>query len=344
MKSKVIQSFSLICIFFLMFDVCHQAKLDKVFTKRTAGAANVGIINVDEIAKMADEYNINISAGGFCGYYNLGICNVDEGNLNVREVPEEGAHIIGKLPKNAACEIVEDLGDWIHITSGKVDGYVSSQYLLTGASAMAAGKQIASLTGTATTGGLNVRTKPNTSCDILAQMPEGEQVDVISMYNDEWVEIDLDGETGYVFADYISIALTLPHAATIEEIRFGEGVSDARSAVVTYATQFVGNPYVWGGTSLTRGADCSGFVLSIYAKYGVSLPHSSRAQANCGRRIKASEAKPGDLFFYGNGKRINHVAIYIGGGQIVHAANRRAGIKISNAYYRNPVCVVSIVD
>ena len=113
-----------------------------------------------------------------------------------------------------------------------------------------------------------------------------------------------------------------------------------RQAVADFAVQFVGNPYVWGGTSLTRGADCSGFVLSVYANYGVYLPHSSRAQAGCGTRISASEAQPGDLFFYGSGKSINHVAIYIGNGQIVHASNKRDGIKISNAFYRSPVCVV----
>ncbi|MDE6980450.1 MAG: C40 family peptidase, partial [Lachnospiraceae bacterium] len=110
------------------------------------------------------------------------------------------------------------------------------------------------------------------------------------------------------------------------------------------ALQFVGNPYVYGGTSLTNGADCSGFTLSIFAKYGIYLPHSSAAQAGYGRRINASEAQPGDLFFYGSGSRISHVAIYIGNGQIVHASSRRTGIKISNAYYRSPICVVRLLD
>lgn len=88
------------------------------------------------------------------------------------------------------------------------------------------------------------------------------------------------------------------------EVRYGQGVSDVRVSLVSYATQFVGNPYVWGGTSLTRGADCSGFVMSVFANYGISLPHSSRAQANCGTKISASDAQPGDLFFYGNGSSI----------------------------------------
>lgn len=96
---------------------------------------------------------------------------------------------------------------------------------------------------------------------------------------------------------------------------------------------------MWGGTSLEKGVDCSGFTMRILGKYGISLPHSSRAQPSYGTKISASEAKPGDLFFYGGGRSISHVAIYIGNGQIVHASNKRDGIKVSNAYYRNPICV-----
>lgn len=106
-------------------------------------------------------------------------------------------------------------------------------------------------------------------------------------------------------------------------------------SVVNYACQFVGNPYVWGGTSLTNGADCSGFIMSVYAKFGVSLPHSSGAMAGCGRGVSYSEAMPGDIICYAG-----HVAIYMGGGQIVHASNARDGIKISgNAAYRPIVAV-----
>ena len=124
-------------------------------------------------------------------------------------------------------------------------------------------------------------------------------------------------------------------------MKYGQGVSNVRVDLVQYALQFVGNRYVWGGTSLTNGVDCSGFTMQVYRKYGISLPHSSRAQPGYGRKISASEAQPGDLFFYGSGSSIGHVAIYIGGGRVVHASNARDGIKISNAYYRSPICVVS---
>lgn len=110
-------------------------------------------------------------------------------------------------------------------------------------------------------------------------------------------------------------------------------------AVVNYATQFVGNPYVWGGTSLTNGADCSGFTMSVFAKFGVSLPHSSAAQASSGVGVSYSQAQPGDLICYSG-----HVAIYMGGGQIVHASNAKDGIKISgNAAYRTIVAVRRVI-
>lgn len=106
------------------------------------------------------------------------------------------------------------------------------------------------------------------------------------------------------------------------------------SSVVSYACQFVGNPYVWGGTSLTNGADCSGFVMSVFAHFGVSLPHSSGALQGCGKAVSYANAQPGDLICYSG-----HVAIYMGGGQIVHAQSTAVGITTSSATYRTIVAV-----
>ena len=115
--------------------------------------------------------------------------------------------------------------------------------------------------------------------------------------------------------------------------------SGSGSSVVDYATQFVGNPYVWGGTSLTGGADCSGFVQSVYANFGVSLPRTSYEQQNAGTEVSYADAQPGDLICYGG-----HVAIYMGNGQIVHASNAKDGIKISNnAAYRTITSVRRLV-
>lgn len=120
--------------------------------------------------------------------------------------------------------------------------------------------------------------------------------------------------------------------------------SGTGTEVANYALQFVGNPYVWGGTSLTDGADCSGFVLSVYAHFGYSLPHSSASQANCGTEVSISDLQPGDLLFYSNGGTIGHVAIYIGNGQVVHASSAKTGIKTSAYNYRTPAKAVRILN
>lgn len=145
--------------------------------------------------------------------------------------------------------------------------------------------------------------------------------------------------------EFVTVEEKLDTAITMTELLYGQGVSDVRVDLVEYAKQFVGNPYVWGGTSLTKGADCSGFVLAVFKKYGIALSHSSRAQANEGTKISASDLKPGDLIFYGNGKgNINHVAIYIGGGQVIHASSPKTGIKISSYKYRTPVKCVRVIQ
>lgn len=123
------------------------------------------------------------------------------------------------------------------------------------------------------------------------------------------------------------------------------GVAKAtRTAVVAYAKQFLGNPYVYGGTSLTDGADCSGFTQAVYAHFGISTGRSSRDQAARGKEIAVSEAQPGDLLFYASGSYINHVAMYIGGGQVIHASNPKTGICISPSNYRTPCKAVTFLD
>lgn len=276
------------------------------------------------------------------GYTNLGVADVD-GNLNIRKAASTEADVVGKMPNNAGCEIIGVEGEWTKIKSGKVEGYVKSEYLLSGDAALARANEVKQTIATVTTTTLYVREQPNTDCSIITMMPQGEELEVIEEL-DGWVKINVDSDEGYVSSEYVEISTELQKAMTMTEIRYGQGVSDVRVSLVQYATQFIGNPYVWGGTSLTRGADCSGFVLSVFANYGISLPHSSRAQANCGKKISASEAQPGDLFFYGNGSSINHVAIYIGNGQVVHASSPKSGIKISGAYYRTPVKVVRIIN
>ncbi len=278
------------------------------------------------------------TAAQTCGYTNLGMSVISSGNLNIRQEASTDSDVIGILTNHNACELLEDAGEWYKVTSGKVTGYVNKQYLVTGDEAEAIAEQEIKTVATVNTETLNVRAEKSTEAAVLSQVGNSEAFTVNSVA-DGWVEISVDDSVGYISQDYVTLAQALPTAKTIEQVKYGDGVSNVRASVVSYALQFVGNRYVWGGTSLEKGIDCSGFTMRILGKYGISLPHSSRAQPSYGTKISASEAKPGDLFFYGSGRSISHVAIYIGNGQIVHASNKRDGIKVSNAYYRNPICV-----
>lgn len=291
----------------------------------------------DEVAQ-ANEAAQTPTAAQTCGYTNLGMSVISSGNLNIRQEASTDSEVVGILTNHNACELLEDAGDWYKVTSGKVTGYVSKQYLVTGAEAEAIAQQEIKTVATVNTETLNVRADKSTEAAVLSQVGNSEAFTVNSIA-DGWVEISVDDSVGYISQDYVTVAQALPTAKTIEQVKYGDGVSDVRASVVSYALQFVGNRYVWGGTSLEKGVDCSGFTMRILGKYGISLPHSSKAQPSYGTKISASEAKPGDLFFYGSGRSISHVAIYIGNGQIVHASNKRDGIKVSNAFYRNPICV-----
>ena len=290
-------------------------------------------------SEQANEAAQTPTAAQTCGYTNLGMSVISSGNLNIRQEASTDSEVIGILTNHNACELLEDAGEWYKVTSGKVTGYVNKQYLVTGDEAEAIAEQEIKTVATVNTETLNVRAEKSTDAAVLSQVGNSEAFTVNSVA-DGWVEISVDDSVGYISQDYVTLAQALPTAKTIEQVKYGDGVSDVRASVVSYALQFVGNRYVWGGTSLEKGVDCSGFTMRILGKYGISLPHSSRAQPSYGTKISASEAKPGDLFFYGSGRSISHVAIYIGNGQIVHASNKRDGIKVSNAYYRNPICVV----
>lgn len=276
------------------------------------------------------------------GYTNLGIANVGD-HLNIRTLPQEDGRIVGKLPQNAACEIISEENGWANIQSGEVEGYVKSEFLLTDNAALAKAEKLLSEVALVEADALKIRTKPSTDSEIVDTIAYGSELEVIEEDGD-WLKVEIDNTEAYVAAEYVKVESKLQQAMTMTEILYGEGISDVRAELCQYAKQFVGNPYVWGGTSLTKGADCSGFVLSVYKKFGISMDHSSRAQANYGTKVSVSEAKPGDLFFYGNGRSVNHVAIYIGGGQVVHASSVRTGIKISNATYRTPVAVKRVLQ
>ena len=275
----------------------------------------------------------------YWGYTNLGIAHVDN-HLNIRQEPNENAKLIGKLTKDAACEILDiDENGWAHIKSGKVEGYCSTEFLYMGDAAIARGKEVASMIAVVNTETLKVREEPNTESIVITLIPQEEELEVVEIMDNGWVKFLLDDEEAYVSGEYVDVEERLEKAVTLTELLYGQGVSDVRVDLVQYAKQFVGNPYVWGGTSLTNGADCSGFTMSIYKKYDVSLPHHAASQAQLGTKVSLGEAKPGDLVFYAKNGSINHVAIYIGSGQVIHASSPKTGIKISGVNYRTPACV-----
>lgn len=306
----------------------------------TAGVGDLftSVLTKDEYTEIAQR-----AKGALWGYTELGICNVQENNLNIRKEPDESGKLVGKLPKNAACEIISSENGWAYIKSGKVEGYVKEEYLSTGYEAKKKGEELASALAVSTADALNIREQPSTDAEIITQVAAGEALDIVEIRDDGWIKVYLDDEEVYVSGEFVEVKSDLATAITMTELLYGQGVSDVRVDLCQYAKQFLGNPYVWGGTSLTSGADCSGFVLSVFSKYGVSLPHSSRAQANQGTSISASELKPGDLVFYAKGGTINHVAIYIGGGQVIHASSPKTGIKISPYNYRTPHKMVRIL-
>ncbi len=293
--------------------------------------------------KTAEDYELAYerAKNANWGYTNLGIADVSD-NLNIRAIAAEDGRLVGKLPRNAACEVIDTDDTWAHIKSGSVEGYVSLDYLLTGVLAKFKAEELAVTVAKVNTDSLKVRAEANTESEVITLVAMGEELEVAAVEGD-WVKVLLDNDEVYVSAEYVEVSAELGTAVTMTELLYGQGVSDVRVDVCQYAKEFLGNPYVWGGTSLTKGTDCSGFVMRVFQKYGVKLPRNSRAQANCGTTIKVSEAKPGDLIFYAKGKTINHVAIYIGNGQVVHASSPKTGIKISNVSYRTPFKAVRIL-
>ena len=248
------------------------------------------------------------------------------------------------MTKNNACEILGTKDDWTKIKFGSVTGYVKSEYLYTGDDAIAAAEKAVITVATVNTTTLRVRKKASVDSSVVSLVGEGEDLTVEKIV-DGWYKVEVDDEKGYISGDFVDVSQKLPTASSIKELNesSSEGASSTGSSLVQYALQFVGNRYVWGGTSLTNGVDCSGFTMAVYAQFGYSLPHSSGAQAGCGRSVSFSNLQPGDLIFYRNGGSIGHVAMYIGGGRVVHASNKKDGIKISNYRYRTPACARRII-
>lgn len=309
-------------------------------------------------------------------YDRLGIASKVDTYLNVRKKPSESAKIVGKMTKNAGCHIYKIKKGWAKIVSGKVEGWVKSSYIVTDTKAEELATKVGRECVEINTNSLRVRALPTTSAPIYSVVSEEEEfvirkkhltmdfvnkmikqqkiskeaieraggMEAIQADLDNWICITVDDEHAFVAKEYVTEQYSLKRAVKVGTVSAGgsEGVSSSQASIAEYAKQFLGNRYVWGGSSLTGGTDCSGFTMSLYRKYGHSLPHNAAAQAGVTRSV--SSPKPGDLFFYSNGSRINHVAMYIGSGLVIHASNPSDGIKISNAYYRKPVKIGRVMN
>ena len=278
--------------------------------------------------------------------------------LNIRKKGSINAKIVGKMKKGNIATVLKKGSEWSKVRSGNVTGYVKNQYLVFGDEIENFAKQNVKKVAKVQTETLRVRKKASTDSKIVTLVSEDDKLKVKKQTND-WAKVKVDGQTGYVSKDYAKVTYSFGKAKSMKQIQAEQaakkasvsvsssGSSATGSRIASYAQQFIGNPYRYGGNSLTSGIDCSGFTQQIMAKFGYSISRTSSSQAGEGRAVSTSNLRAGDLVFYGNGGSINHVAVYIGGGQVVHASNSapypRGGIKISNVNYRTPICARRII-
>ena len=304
-------------------------------------------------------------------YTGLCIAQVND-YVNVRSEASEEGEIVGKLFNNSVGDVEGSEDGWYLINSGNVHGYVKSEYVVTGDDAEALAEQVGTRVATVTTETLRVRQEATTDSSILGLIPMGEELTVLDE-QDGFVKVSIEEGDGWVSTDFVDLRTDYVYAESKEEeearlakekaereaaqkaaaaaeakksksskkesssesVVIGGGSGSAGgSSIASFASQFVGNPYVYGGTSLTNGTDCSGFTQSVLANFGISISRTAASQSGGGTAVDMSNLQPGDLLFYDNGSGIGHVSMYIGNGQVVHASNEQTGIIVSSVDYR----------
>lgn len=297
---------------------------------------------------------LNLKAKVLNMYDNLGVSLASD-YINVRSSPKEDGinNIVGKFPGYAGCNILGEENGWYKIKSGSVTGYVRKDLIATGDTAQNLAVQHAQVMAIVNTESLNVRSEASIDSKAWTAVTSGQRYNVLNQL-DGWVQLELDagdddGEDQGAFVSTRDNNVTVQYALQ-EAIEYYPAVEAANAAmafrnkIVNFACQFVGNRYVWGGTSLTHGCDCSGFTQSVLKNFGIQVPRVSRDQARTGSKVTSANMRPGDLIFYANRSgTINHVGMYIGNGQVVNAASTRSGIRIYRWNYRTPVAIRNVI-
>lgn len=275
----------------------------------TAEAAKMPGVGIEAVLKDFYSQNREIKAEDYLvpenkgEYLDMAFANVTS-FLYVRSEPTKESEYVGKLYPGYAAKITGPVGEWTAVESGDVTGYVKTEYILTGAEAQTYAENL-----------------------VTEAQQEGKE--------------EAEAFTYAVSRKSEEAQMTQEVQGNVQQTETTEVSAQPASngqAIVDYACQFIGNPYVWGGTSLTDGADCSGFVQSVFAHFGISLPRTTYDQINAGVEVSYDQAMPGDLICYDG-----HIGIYIGNGQIINAQNPEQGIGISPATYTTILSVRRIV-
>lgn len=275
----------------------------------TAEAAKMPGVGIEAVLKDFYSQNREIKAEDYLvpenkgEYLDMAFANVTS-FLYVRSEPTKESEYVGKLYPGYAAKITGPVGEWTAVESGDVTGYVKTEYILTGAEAQTYAENL-----------------------VTEAQQEGKE--------------EAEAFTYAVSRKSEEVQMTQEVQGNVQQTETTEVSTQPASngqVIVDYACQFIGNPYVWGGTSLTDGADCSGFVQSVFAHFGISLPRTTYDQINAGVEVSYDQAMPGDLICYDG-----HIGIYIGNGQIVNAQNPEQGIGISPATYTTILSVRRIV-
>lgn len=312
-------------------------------------------------------------------YHNFAIAKVND-YVNVRSLPNTDGEILGTLTNGAVAEIQNIAGennDWFQIISGNVSGYIKAEFFLSGENATKELNQYINTYATILADRLNVRKEPAANSTKNGYLESGEQVLVLEDLG-EWLHIQYtDTVDGYIAKEYTQLSESYLYARSTKEVKEEKELwntrhrriqtaqyikpentnitfpattytsnEDLRKALIESAMQYLGNKYVHGGNSLETGTDCSGFTMLLFAQYGYSISRTPAGQLEkAGRSIDYSEIQPGDIICYtSNGSTCTHVALYIGDGKIIHAANSRKGVVIYNADYDTIMGIKNVID